>query len=255
LEELDAFPLVAGAEDAAVEALLVATETVVALLVAIETDEALVDLVLVVYFETEVFFVLDAFVTEAVEAAEVFTGAEETVELAFLVVETLAVETLVVGALEEETLAVETLAVEALVVETLAVDALVVAALEVETLTVEALVVEILAVDALVVGALEVETFAVEALVVEALAVDALVVGALEVEETELAFEVTFLVELALEEVFTGAEETELTLVEAAELVFLVLDTADVTAELVVAGLLTEEAVGLLDEVVFLVGG
>jgi hypothetical protein len=57
-------------------------------------------------------------------------------------------------------------------------------------------------------------------------------------EDAELALVVTFLVELALEEVFTGAEETEL----AAELA------------LEDAALLTE-AVGLLEEVVFLVGG
>jgi hypothetical protein len=90
LEELDALLLVAGAEEAADETLLVAADEVDAaeLLTGVETAEEaaelLVDLVLGMYLETD-FLVEDALevVAGAEETEVVFTGALETVELAF----------------------------------------------------------------------------------------------------------------------------------------------------------------------------
>jgi len=75
LDELDAFPLVAGADEAGVDALLVGTEA--------EDTELLVDLVFGMYLLTD-FFVLDAFelVAGTDEALVVFTGADEAGVLA-----------------------------------------------------------------------------------------------------------------------------------------------------------------------------
>jgi len=265
LEELDAFPLevfplVAGADEAVV--LTGADETVLALLVGTETV-LLVDLVVGMYLDTD-FLVLDALelVAGADEAEVVFTGAEETDELAldevgladeaeltfavvfgmYLDTDFLVLDTFVVGftGADETKVAFDDEAVLTLTVDEAELALLVVLGMYLDT-------------DFLVLDAFE------------------LVAGA---DEADV--------------VFTGAEDTdELALEVAAELVFLLLDTAEVdlllvtylladlldtgllaaelvvAADEVVAGLLADDEaaeltllVGLLtDEVVFLVGG